>query len=361
MQQLKAISQEANIDNKKVLLRIDTDVDIENNVILDDTRLAAALPSLNFLLEHKCQVILIGHLGRPDQKYQLSEIKNQKLDTNLSLRLIAGWFGKQLKTTTDPSYISLQNFPAWKITDNVTLLENIRFYDDEEKNDPEFAKQLAFLGELYINDAFAVSHRAHASLSAITAFLPSYAGIHLQKEVEELSRILETPERPLVVLIGGAKIETKLPMVEKMHKVADYVLVGGEIAEQDKVLIQVQHEKLEGRKSIVLVSDLEGHKKDITPKSVENFIQVLNVAKTIVWNGPVGLIGKEEIYEQGTKHLAEAIVQTSAYKIVGGGDSLTYLRRLNMLEKFDFVSTGGGAMLEFLSGKELPGIKPLIL
>ena len=206
----------------------------------------------------------------------------------------------------------------------------------------------------------------------MTKFLSSYSGLHLAKEVSELSKILNNPlpgqrpsgpaaRRPLAVLIGGAKIETKLPLVSKMHHVADYVLVGGEIAEQTRVLIKVKHEEIKGPKSAVLVADLREDGFDITPKSIENFKQILGLAATIVWNGPVGMINFSDKIdsEQGTRELAEFIVSTKAYKVVGGGDTLAYLRRINLLDNFDFVSTGGGAMLEFLSGHKLPGLTPL--
>lgn len=354
---LRTIEQLEDCANKTVLLRIDTDVDIKNNIILDDTRLQASLETFSDLLIKHAHVILIGHLGRPEKKIENGKLK---MEDTVRLQPVAEWFGKHLNKEGSIRTITVGQFPAYSITDTVTLLENIRFFEGEEANNAEFAKHLASLGQIFVNDAFAVSHRAHASIAGLPTFLPSYAGVHLQKEVEELSRVIENPKRPLVVLIGGAKIETKLPMVEKMHKVADYVLVGGEIAEQDKILIQVQHEKLEGKKSVVLVAEMAESKKDITPKSVENFIQIINLASTVVWNGPVGLIGEDPLYEQGSKQLSEAIVSSGAYTIVGGGDSLTFLKRLGLLDKFNFVSTGGGAMLEFLSGKSLPGIEPLL-
>ncbi len=343
---LRSIDSLANLTGKTVLLRIDTDVDLEGPKILDDTRLTSSIPTLKLLLQKGAEVNIVGHLGRPKGE-----------DTKLTLEPIAKWFGGKLEGKIEP--IAIGRFKAWKITDRVSLIENIRFFKEEEEGDSEFSRELALLGDIYVNDAFAVSHRNHASIVGITKFLPSYAGLHMEKEVEELSKILQNPKRPLAILIGGAKIETKLPLVEKMHHTADYVLVGGEIAEQTGVLIKVQHEKIVGKKSAVFVSEMNDDGKDITPKSAENFCQILGMAATIVWNGPVGLIGKGEETEKSTKILAEFIVNTHAYKVVGGGDTLSYLRRLNLLNKFDFVSTGGGAMLEFLSGHKLPGIASL--
>jgi phosphoglycerate kinase len=353
---LRTIDSLHELSGRTVLLRIDCDVDIEGSKIIDDTRLAASLSTVKFLLEKSADINIIGHLGRPEGE-----------DKKFTLEPIARWFGSKLKGEPEP--VTIGKLKGWKITDKINLIENIRFFPGEEENDPEFSRELALLGDIYVNDAFAVSHREHASIVGVTKFLPSYAGLHLQKEIKVLSQILQNPKRPLAVLIGGAKIETKLPLVEKMHHVADYVLVGGEIAEQDRVLIKVQHEKIAGRKSAVLVSEPAEGGRDIDSKSVENFCQILGLAETIVWNGPVGVITpptqnsklktQNSDTERGTRELAHFIVRQNAYKVVGGGDTLAYLRTLNLLEKFDFVSTGGGAMLEFLSGNTLPGIAAL--
>jgi phosphoglycerate kinase len=344
---LRLITELQNAHIKKVLLRIDSDVDIQDNIILDDSRLSASLPTLEHLEKHAGMVYIVGHLGRPEG-----------VDMTYTMRPVAQWlaqriYGAKVAKTT------VGEFEGWHITDSLILLENIRFFEGEEKNDADFAKKLASLADMYVNDAFAVSHRAHASIVGVASLLPSYAGLHLQKEIEELSKVLDNPARPLAVVIGGAKIETKLPMVEKMHKIADFVLVGGEVAAHVKELVQVQHERVQDRKSVLLVADLQDNGLDITDKSAENFVEVLDTVATIVWNGPVGMTGKEAEPEESTKKIAEAIVATSAYKIVGGGDTLSYVRRIGLLGKFDFVSMGGGAMLEFLSGKTLPGIEVL--
>jgi phosphoglycerate kinase len=331
---------------KRVIMRIDSDVDIEKNKILDDTRLLSSGESLQNLHKRKCFVTLIGHLGRPDG-----------VDSLYSLLPIAEWYGKYLNK---PITQAADAFGGWFIGKNIRLLENIRFFVEEEKNDTHFAKELASLGEIFINEAFAVSHRAHASTVGITRYLPSYAGIHFEKEVKVLKNVLQHPKRPLVVIIGGAKIETKLPMVEKMHSVADFVLVGGEVADHTRELIKVQHSSLPNRKSIVLVAELTDDKLDITKQSTENFIQVLQTAKSIVWNGPLGKTGHDPVTEQGTRLLADAIAHSHAYTIVGGGDTISYLKQHKLLDKFSFVSVGGGAMLEFLSGRTLPAIIPLL-
>lgn len=343
---LRTLSRLHDFENKTVLVRIDADVDLEGQHVLDDTRLLASLETIRYILKHGGSVILLGHLGRPGGK-SLPEY---------SLLPIAKWYQERFDGHIQEELFG--DFPGWKITDKLSLLENLRFYKGEEENDPSFAEKLANLGNVYVNEAFAVSHRNHASITGIATLLPSYAGFHLATEVEALSRILENPQRPLIVLIGGAKIETKLPVVEKMHHIADYVLVGGKIAEETKELLRVQHEKITGKKSVILVADNTPDGLDISQKDTENFIQILSLAKTIVWNGPMGKMGSAKT-EKNTLTIATAIARSSAYTVVGGGDSLTFLREHKLIHKYSFVSTGGGAMLDFLSGKTLPGIQAL--
>jgi len=410
MRQVRVISELNDFKNKTVLVRIDADVDVENGKVVDDTRLESSVETIKYILEKSGKVMLVGHRGRPKQKFKVParlasmpagqvergsldesvagrQNSKFKIDESLSLKEVAEWFknkfkrqnskGKIVEKDINESYFG--DFPGWEITSSLWMLENIRFYEGEEdlltasnaavaSSGLEFVKALAGLGDLFVNEAFAVSHREHGSVVGITKFLPSYAGLHLVREVEVLGKLLEDPLRPLVVIIGGAKIETKLPLVEKMHGFADYVLVGGEIAEQERVLLKVQHEKVSDRKSVLLVADLREDGKDITEKAAENFIQIINTAKTVVWNGPVGQVQSskfkvqsfENDSEEGTRKIAEAIVKSEAYKIVGGGDTVEFLRKEGLLDKFSFVSVGGGAMLEFLSGKKLPGLIPLI-
>lgn len=349
------------LKDKRVLLRLDLDVPLKEHKtkdskltkeVGDDNRLEQNLPTVEYLLKHSKEVIIMGHLGRPEG-----------IDKKYSLEPVALWFYHKLKTEDTKQAIQYQQigqFWGWRITDKLFLLENLRFYEEEEKNETKFAKLLADLGDIYVNDSFAVSHRNHASLAGIPQFLPHYAGLRLQKEVETLSLVMENPKRPLVVLIGGAKIETKLPVVTKMHEVADYVLVGGKIAQNHKELLVEQHRKMPHKTSVLEVADLNEAKTDITEESAENFLQILGLAKTIIWNGPVGFIDSDnEKDQEGTKIIAEGIVKMDAFKVVGGGDTIGFLRKLHLLKQFDFVSTGGGAMLEFLSGEKLPGIEAL--
>lgn len=337
--------QDAEVKGKTVFFRADLDVPVENGKIIDDSRLSSWFPTLEYLVRNGAQVIIAGHLGRPNS-----------FDLEFSLKPVVDWIAKKINSR--PQEIQIQSFKGWKLAENVSVLENLRFYKEEEENDDEFSKKLSSLADLYLNDAFAASHRSHASIVGIPKFIPSHAGLRLQKEVEELSKVLENPSRPLTIIIGGAKIETKLPLVEKMHAFANYVLVGGEIAEHVRELARVAHEKITGKKSILLVADLTSDNEDISEVSIQNFIQVINSSKTIVWNGPMGEF--EKGFENGTREIAKAVLNSDAYTIVGGGETIEFCRKENLLSKFSFVSTGGGAMLEFLSGSKLPGLEVVI-
>ena len=345
----------AEINGKTVLIRLDLDVPLSKLIIEDDTRLKAALPTIEYLLNQNCKVIICGHLGRP-----------KGIDKSLSLEPIAKWFDLRLKIN-DLRVGKRGEFNGWEIGPNIFLLENLRFYEGEEKNDQEFSRKLAYLAEVYVNDAFAMCHRNHASIVGITHFLPHFTGFHLQEEVANLTSAMINPKRPLVVIVGGKKIETKLPLVEKMHKIADYVLVGGKIAEESAKLIKVQHEKLPAHGGILIIADLNEDKSDITPTDAENFLQIIQKAKTIIWNGSMGIISSEKRKaksekldtERGTRMIMEGVLKANAYTIVGGGDTVEYLNKLGVLNKFSFASTGGGAMLAFLSGEKLPGLAAL--
>lgn len=338
--------QDAEVKGKTIFLRADLDVPIQNGKITDGMRLNAWFPTLENLARNGAQVVIAGHLGRP---------KNE--DLSLSLLPIAEWIAK--KINSKPQKTKMGDFDGWKLTENVSFLENLRFNSGEEINDNEFSEKLSRIAQIYVNDAFASSHRKHASIVGITQFLPSYAGLRLQKEVEELSKVLENPQRPLTIIVGGAKIETKLPLVEKMHQVADFVLVGGEIAEHVKELAKVEHEKIQNRKSELLVADLTADNEDIDENSTQKFIDVINKSKTIVWNGPMGEF--EKGFNIGTKEIANAISASNAYTIAGGGDTVAFLEKEGLIDKFSFVSVGGGAMLEFLSGDKLPGLEALLV
>ncbi len=326
--------------DKVIFLRLDLDVPLVNGEIADDSRLMAGLKTLEFLLENAKKVIICGHLGRP-----------VGFDETLNLLPIAKWFKEKLKIYDfEVKSENLGDFLGYKIGEKLFLLENIRFWEEEEKNDLEFAKKLAGLAQVYVNDAFAVSHRAHASIVGVPKFLPSFAGFRLTEEKEALTKVLDNPKRPLIVIIGGAKVETKLPLVEKMKDFANFTLVGGKIAgEFDK---NKKEEK-------VLVANLNSDGRDISKESVDNFIKIIALGKTIVWNGPVGKVEDKDCIKSSSL-IARAIVNINAYSVIGGGDTIDFVKKINLIDKFSFFSMGGGAMLSFLSDEELPGIKALI-
>ena len=341
---IKSIS-DADVKNKKVFIRLDFDVPIKNGDIKDDSRLVSGLESVKYLLEKGATVISAGHIGRPNG-----------IDEKLSTKIVAEWFRKKLLTSKIIK-TELEGLNAFKLNKNLFVLENLRFDSGEEENSEEYSKKIASTAQIYVNEAFGVSHRKHASVFGVAKLLPGYAGYHLMREVKILSRTLENPKRPLTFIIGGAKIETKLPLISKMHRLADFVLVGGELAEQTKILAKEQHAKIKGQKAMLLVSDLTQNTFDVTLTSIKNFEQVIEESGTIVWNGPMGLI--EEGYSEATLELAKIIDKKKAYKIIGGGDTIGFLSTKNLLNNYDLVSMGGGAMLEFLSGEKLPGLVAL--
>jgi len=364
---------------KTVFLRVDLDVplakfeirnspqsnaagtfDVPKFEIEDETRLLAWMPTLQFLLNNKTKVIVAGHLGRPTSKNQ-----------EFSLLPVAKWFASN--PLINNSSFLIQNtkigeFDGWEITPKLFLLENLRFYKGEEENPTTasgqvFAKKLAELSDIYVNDAFATCHRNHASIVGVPRHLPHFAGLRLQKEVEVLGSVLENPVRPLVVVIGGAKIETKLSLVEAMYKLADYILVGGKIARESETLSRIRVDNPRAKQATLMIADLNADKTDITQRSLAKFLEVIKNAKTVVWNGPVGLINsklEDGGTEKGTVGLAGGIAKSGAYTIVGGGDTVSFLRNNHLIDKFSFVSAGGGAMLAFLSKESMPGLKALI-
>jgi 3-phosphoglycerate kinase len=369
-------------------LRVDYNVDLDDKgKIISDFRIRASLPTINFLLANNAKkIIIISHLGRPKGK-----------DKNLSLKPIAEHLGRLLKKEVvfvddcigDQVRQSIESNEDKKIF----LLENLRFYEGEEKNDEAFAKELAKLADVYVNDAFGVCHRLNASVAAITKFLPSYAGLLLEKEVNNLSRLKGKVERPFVVVLGGAKISTKLPVIKKFLEIADYILLGGGLANTvceawgfnvGKSL--VEKEMLEEAKALgsskaelILPGDFVvafsfdakkgmiremGEVKndeiivDIGPVATKFFVNTIKKAKTILWNGPMGYWENKK-FREGTEKVAKAIAQNKNFTVVGGGETLTVVEDLKLFDKYSFVSTGGGAMLEFLSEDNLSSLKLL--
>jgi phosphoglycerate kinase len=353
---LKSV-KDAQVAGQTVLLRADLDVPIENAQIKDDSRLTAWFTTLQYLLEMQAKVIIVGHLGRPKKQFSIfnSQFSISDVEQEFSLKPVAEWIAAKLQSQVSETQIG--DFKAWKLNDNVSVLENIRFYEEEEKNDPEFAKKLASIAQIFVNDAFATAHRAHASTEGVAHFIPSFAGFRVLEETQVLSKVLENPDRPLGVIIGGAKIETKLPLVEKMHAFADAVLVGGTIMGNESIIKDVAAKPTE-RNCVLLTAEPIEDKMDTTTESMGKFITALQGMKTIVWNGPMGKI-EDEQYQNGTLVLAEGITKIPAYTVLGGGDTIGFLKKKGLLDKFSFASVGGGAMLEFLSGERLPGLEAL--
>lgn len=325
--------KEAEVSGKRVIVRTDFDIPVKDGVIVDETRLDDSIPTLKYLLEKKAKLFLISKMGRP--KFQ---------DPSLSLKPVIGEVSKKLEREIKFKDNLDENIPG-----EVTLLENLRFWPEEKRGDLEFSKKLASFGDIYVNECFATSHRSDASIIGIPKILPSYAGLNLIREVTELKKILEDPKRPLISIIGGAKLKTKLPAINSLARVSDKVLVGG------KLMFEIGGQSLPD--NVVIATD-DIDKKDVGPKTIDSFKKILQSANTIVWNGPLGMFEVDK-YLEGTRLLAEAIVALDAYKIIGGGDTITALDKLNLLDKIDYVSTGGGAMLEFLAEEKLPGLTAL--
>ncbi len=390
---MKKIS-DLQVNNKKVLLRSDLDVPLnEDGKILDDFRIKRALPTIKYLIGKQAKIIIIGHLGRPqeernakrrERKFSLEKIAERiELLLGEDIIFVKDCIGKRVEKTIETMG------PG-----QIVLLENLRFYPEEEANDVGFAKQLASLGEIYINDAFSVCHREHASIVGLPKLLPSGAGLTLADEIKILDSILLDPKRPLVAILGGAKIETKIPCLFNLLSKADHILIGGKIApailaakrisisafplseqlENDLSKIEITNPKLHMpidalvglknhqpdylRESAVGKIRSEEQMFDIGPESVRIFSSVVAEAKTIIWNGPLGFI-EDERFASGTLTVASAILRSGAFSVVGGGETNGFLAQNNLRDKFSHISTGGGAMLEFLSGKALPGIEAL--
>lgn len=339
--------QSIDVSDKRVFLRGDIDVPIRRQeagnkrqefAVEDTQRLQNLVPTIRFLFSKNCSILLAGHIGRP---------KNNQ-DFSLSTKTLLTVLSKLL----DINVIHFATFKNVSLSPNTLgLLENLRFWQGEEKNSKSFAKKLAMLADVYVNEAFAVSHREHASIVGVPKFLPHAAGFRLQKEVEVLEKVLKNPKRPQVVIIGGVKLETKLPVITSFAKLADFVLVGGLVAKeaQEKKIVFGQN---------VILANLTPDGKDVNNASIDQFISLIEKARMVVWNGPMGKF--EEVgNEKGTREIAKAIAKSPAYKIVGGGDTVSALKKFGLLDKMDWVSTGGGAMLELLAKGALPGIEAL--
>ncbi|MBI2007257.1 MAG: phosphoglycerate kinase, partial [Candidatus Blackburnbacteria bacterium] len=314
-------------------VQIDIDKETDKGKVANDHRLRASIPTFKYLIEHGAEkIVVLGHRGRPEGR----------VVENLSLGPIGEYLEKLL----------IKELGREKVKNiDVFMMENLRFDPREEKNDLEFAKELAKEGEAYVNEAFGTSHRESASIVGLPKLLPHAAGIRLQEEVENLTKVLEKPKEPVVFVMGGGKMD-KVVLVEKLLDRGEWVLVGGVLPKKVKSYCREK----DGRMCIA-AARLAPNGEDITPDSARNFAEIIKTAGTLVWNGPMGDI--DNGFWEGTKIVAEAVAQSSAFKIVGGGDTIRALQSLGLLGKMDYISIGGGAMLEFLAYGDLPGLKAL--
>ncbi|MFA5925442.1 MAG: phosphoglycerate kinase [Parcubacteria group bacterium] len=333
--------------NKRVLVRVDFNVPIENGIIKDDSRIRATLPTIEYILKQpRSKAVLISHLGRPDGK------KNPEFSLKPAAGKLEELLGRKIVFIEDIMSEEGDGIVRNLADGEVALAENIRFYPEEEENSEQFAIKLCHHFGVFVYDAFSVSHRLHASIAQIPLFKPSCAGFLLEKEIKELSKAMTPPKRPAMAIIGGAKIETKLPVIESLARVYDAILLGG------KISVEAEEKKVKFPENVILPSDFSEGNFDIGPLTIEKYVIAITAASFILWNGPMGKF-EDEKYRKGTDAIYEAIISSDAWKIAGGGESVEYINSRNGRGKFNFISSGGGAMLDFLSEKKMPGIEAL--
>ncbi len=391
MLQKKSI-EDIDVAGKKVLLRVDFNVPLDEGRVRDDTRIRAALPTIEILISRGARLVLASHLGRPKGEPK----QNLKMDPVASrLAEILGRPVRKLDRVVGPEV----DKAIFEMEDgDILLLENLRFEKGEENNDPDFARRLADPVDLFVNDAFGTAHRAHASTAGVAAHVPAVAGLLMKKEIEELSCCLENPERPMTAVLGGAKVSDKINVIRRFLRLADNLLVGGGMANtflvargidlgdsfyekdltEEAAALYAESEQTGCRLvlpvDLVIASEIEAgsHYKTVSPERVPGDWKAVDIgpetaslfagfilkSAVVVWNGPLGVF-EVPPFDQGTKKVAEAIAESSAYSVIGGGDLVAALESLELTEKISFISTGGGATLEFWEGKELPGISVL--
>ncbi len=388
------IKNKKGLDGKIILLRLDLNVPIKNGTITDETRINKILPILKHLIREKSKILVISHIGRP----------KGKPDENLSLEPVCKYLEiklqKKIKLIKDSVYDLTKKNLSDKFLDQIIFLENIRFYKEEEDNDNGFSKQLASLGDLFVNDAFSCSHRTHASVSEITKYLPSYAGLQLETEINALKKVTSEVKKPITCIIGGSKISTKIPVIKNLIPKFDNIIIVGGMA--NNILKYKGHQigkSLQEKNCEEIISDIfklsQNHScsiifpndvvvgkstednptikelgdvstddliLDIGPKTVEKITNIIEFSKTILWNGPAGYFENSNFakgsFEIGNK-IAEKNKLNQIFSVAGGGDTVALINNIGIFNSFNFVSTAGGAFLEYLEGKELPGIKAL--
>ena len=391
---MRSIINEKNLNNKKILLRLDLNVPLDKGKITDTTRIDKILPTLNFLIKEKAKIIILSHVGRPKGKIvkelslePIQEELQKKL--NISVKLL----------TENIKEIKNKNFFD-KYNEEILILENIRFYSEEENNDTNFAKHLSCLGDIYVNDAFSCSHRAHASIHQIPKFLPSFSGLQLDLEVDALTKITSKIIRPITCIIGGSKISTKINVFKNLITKFDNIIVVGGMAnnfieffgnnvgksikekncnlilEEIISLAKKEECKIIYPEDVNVSKDLNGSPQikelneilsdemilDIGPKTIEKIKKIIDDSKTILWNGPAGYFENPN-FSNGSIQIAKKIIENNKinkiFSVAGGGDTVSLLNNMNAVNSFNFVSTAGGAFLEYLEGKNLPGITAL--
>lgn len=384
--------EDIDVAGKRVLVRCDFNVKMENGVITSDKRIVASLPTIEYLINHNARVILCSHLGRPKGEFN-PEFSLAPVAARLSELL-----GREVKMAKDVVGESAKELAANLKDGEVMLLENVRFHKEETKNDPEFSKALASLAEIYVNDAFGSAHRAHSSTTGVADYLPAVCGYLIQKEIAFIGGALANPKRPLVAILGGAKVSDKIGVITNLLDKVDTLIVGGgmaytfmkslgysigtSICEDDRVedaKKMMEDAKVKGVKFLIPVDNKVGKEYkpdteamvvdsdnlpdgwmglDIGPKTQALFCDAVKDAGTVIWNGPMG-VSEWENFASGTIAVAKAVAESGAISIIGGGDSAAAVQKLGFADKMSHISTGGGASLEFLEGKDLPGIVAL--
>ena len=390
----KKTIEDVQVNGKKVLVRCDFNVPLDGDGnITDDTRIRAALPTIKYLLEHNAAVILCSHMGRPKGEF------NMKYSLKPVAARLSELLGKEVPLAADVIGESAKSMAAALKPGDAMLIENVRFHKEEEKNDPAFAKELASMAEMYVNDAFGTAHRAHASTEGVTHFLtPCVAGFLIGKELSVMGAALENPTRPFLAILGGAKVSDKIGVIKNLLDKVDVLLIGGgmsytfqkalgghvgkSLLEEDKVELAKELMALAKEKGVKMLLPVDNEAGDsfsndalritmhsteipdgfegldIGPVTQQMFADEIHKAKTIIWNGPVG-VSEFPNFAHGTEAVAKAMAETDAVTIIGGGDSAAAVERLGYADKMTHISTGGGASLEFLEGKELPGVAAL--
>ena len=390
----KKTVKDIDLKDKKVLVRCDFNVPMDKNRnITDNRRIVAALPTIKYLLEQNCKVVLCSHLGRPKGEFK-PEFSLKPVAKELSKLL-----GQEVIMAEDVIGEDAKNKAENLKNGEVLLLENVRFHREETDNDPEFAKKLASFGEIFVNDAFGTAHRAHASTEGVTKYLPAVSGFLIEKELKFLGEALENPERPFVAILGGSKVSDKIGVIENLLEKVDTLIIGGGMAytffkaqgysvgdslcEEDKceLALEIMEKAKEKKVKFLLPIDNKIGKEfkpdtesktvksteipdgweglDIGEETIKLYKEELQNAKTIVWNGPLGVFEFDQ-FAVGTNEIAKALGDIDAIKIIGGGDSAAAVEKAGLAEKMTHISTGGGASLEFLEGKKLPGIEALM-